>query len=96
MSKLEIVLLIANCTLFGFFLGAMLMQARSANRYGKEHDRITAGIIYRLYKSMLSLCYDRDDIDRVVERMGQKIIPPSIPAPTHVLTPKKNREKTEK
>ena len=96
MTTFTTVLLIINCVLVGFLLGTLFMQNRFNKHYGKEHDRITAGVIRRLYKAMLSLCYSREDIDMVVERMGQKILPPSIPAPTHVLTPKKNKENTEK
>ena len=96
MSKVELIMVIVNCSLLGFLLGVLFMQNRHAKNYGKEHDRITAGVIHRLYKAMLSLCYDREDIDMVVERMGQKILPPSIPAPTHVLTPKKKRKKQRK
>ena len=92
MTTFTTVLLIINCVLVGFLLGTLFMQSLFNKHYGKEHDRITAGVIRRLYKAMISLCYDREDIDMVVERMGQKILPPSIPAPTHVLTPKKKRK----
>ena len=95
MTTFTTVLLIINCVLVGFLLGTLFMQNRFNKHYGKEHDRITAGVIHSLYKAMLSLCYDREDIDMVVERMGQKILPPSIPAPTHVLTPKKNKENSD-
>lgn len=96
MNKVELIMVILNFSLLGFLLGVLFMQNRQAKHYGKEHDRITAGVIHRLYKAMISLCYDREDIDMVVERMGQKILPPSIPAPTHVLTPKKKRKKQRK
>ena len=95
MTKIEIILLLVVCVLQGFLLGVLFMQNRFGKHYGKEHDRITAGVIHRLYKAMLSLRYDREDIDMVVERMGQKILPPAIPAPTHVLTPKENKKNKE-
>lgn len=95
MTTFTTVLLIINCVLVGFLLGTLFMQNRFNKHYGKEHDRITAGVIRRLYKAMLSLCYSREDIDMVVERMGRKILPPSIPAPHHVLTKKKNKENSD-
>lgn len=96
MTNIGIALLAVNCFVLGILVGALLMQTKITKFYGKEHDRITCGIIHRLYKSMLSLSYDKEEIDIVVERMGQKILPPSIPAPTHVLTPKEKRKKSDK
>ena len=93
MSKIETILLIVNCTLMGFLLGVLFMQSRFGKFYGKEHDRITAGVIKRMCKAMLSLCYDWEQINMVLERMGQKILPPGIPAPTNVH--RKNKKKTE-
>lgn len=95
MSKLVIALLILNFFLFGFLIGVSFMQNYHCKHYAKEHDRITASVISRMTRAMLSLCYDREQIDLVIERMGVKIFPPSTPAPTHVLTPKKNRENSD-
>lgn len=69
----------------GFAFGAMwgLSQHRALL------DWLQARTIRRWMAAMQSLGYEQEDIDAVLERMGSKIMPPYIPAPTHVLTPEK-------
>jgi len=68
---------------FGIMAGAMwgLSQHRALL------DWLQARTIRRWMAAMQSLGYEQEDIDAVLERMGNKIMPPYIPAPTHVLTP---------
>lgn len=70
-------------------LGIMAGAMWGLSQHRALLDWLQARTIRRWMAAMQSLGYEQEDIDAVLERMGNKIMPPYIPAPTHVLTPEK-------
>lgn len=70
----------------GFCLGWMYVKVKShtLDDYNQMYSHLTCEIVSRMTKAMRSLLFEQDDIDRVIDRMGCKIMPTSVltPPPT--------------
>ena len=77
----------------GFCLGWMYVKVKShtLDDYNQMYSHLTCEIVSRMTKAMRSLRMEQDDIDRVIERMGCKIMPTSVltPPPTPPKKPAK-------
>ena len=78
--------------LSGFLLGMVHEERRSKDAYKAEQERNTIRVCIRMRQAMRSLNVDEESIDMVQERMTSKVIPPYIPAPTHVLSEESKTE----
>lgn len=65
----------------GFGMGWLYAQAHTMDDYNHMYSHLTCEIISRMQQAMRSMRMDQDDIDRVIHRMGCKIMPPSVPPP---------------
>lgn len=75
---------IIGCALSGFV--GLVVGMFAAFYYEKDTlrqtvVRVTCRTISRMQEAMRSLGYNQDDIEAVVRRMGEKFMPPYIPAP---------------
>lgn len=80
----------------GFCLGWMFVKAKShtLDDYNQTYSHLTCQIISRMQQAMRSMGMEQDDIDRVIDRMGCKIMPTSVltPPPTPPEKPAKKRD----
>ena len=70
----------------GFCLGWMYVKVKlhTLDDYNQMYSHLTCEIVSRMTRAMRSLRMEQDDIDRVIDRMGCKIMPTSVltPPPT--------------
>lgn len=66
---------------FGFGMGWLFAKAHAMNDYNNMYSHITSHVTSRMVQAMHSLLFEQEDIDRVIERMGCKVIPGAIPPP---------------
>lgn len=94
---MEILLITTLCLMVSFYFGWLARGARTLNDYNEMYAHLTAEIISRMTKAMRSLRMEQGDIDRVIERMGCKIMPTSVltPPPTPPEKPAKMRDFNE-
>lgn len=80
----------------GFCLGWMYIKTKShtLDDYNQTYSHLTCQIISRMQQAMRSMGMEQDDIDRVIDRMGCKIMPTSVltPPPTPPEKPAKKRD----
>ena len=65
----------------GFGMGWMYAKAHTMDDYNHMYSHLTCEIVSRMQKAMRSMHMEQEDIDLVIERMGHKIMPPSVPPP---------------
>jgi hypothetical protein len=65
----------------GIFCGWGIARAKTFSDYNDMYSHLTCEIISRMTRAMRSLCMEQEDIDRVIQRMGCKLIPPACPPP---------------
>lgn len=79
----------------GIGIGYLLARTKTFSDYNGMYSHLTCQIVSRMTDAMRSMCVDQDMIDRVIKRMGCKIMPPACPpppAPTTVLTGERTRK----
>lgn len=65
----------------GFGMGWLYAKAHTMDDYNHMYSHLTCEIISRMQQAMRSMRMDQDDIDRVIDRMGCKIMPTSVLTP---------------
>jgi hypothetical protein len=68
---------------FGFCLGWMYVKVKlhTLDDYNQMYSHLTCEIVSRMTMAMRSLCMEQEDIDRVIHRMGCKVMPAAVPRP---------------
>ena len=77
----------------GFGIGWLYAKAHTMDDYNHMYSHLTCEIISRMQQAMRSMRMEQDDIDRVIHRMGCKIMPASVPPPP--APPEKKRDFTK-
>ena len=84
----------------GFCLGWMYVKVKlhTLDDYNQMYSHLTCEIVSRMTRAMRSLRMEQDDIDRVIDRMGCKIMPTSVltPPPTPPEKPAKPKRDFDK
>ena len=65
----------------GIGIGYLLARTKTFSDYNGMYSHLTCQIVSRMTDAMRSMCVDQDMIDRVIKRMGCKIIPGPCPPP---------------
>ena len=78
--------------LLGIALGAVVGSLWGLGQHRHIYDWLSASLISRMQQAMRSCGYSQDEIDRVTDRMGCKVMPPDIPCPP---APEKQPEKRD-
>ena len=74
--------------------GWLIARAKTFSDYNDMYSHLTCEIISRMTRAMRSLCMEQEDIDRVIQRMGCKLMPPACPRPP--VPPSKDLEEESK
>ena len=67
--------------LLAFALGAVVGSLWGLCQHRHIYDWLSASLISRMQRAMRSCGYSQDEIDRVTDCMGCRIMPPDIPCP---------------
>ena len=78
--------------LLGIVLGAVVGSLWGLCQHRHIYDWLSASLISRMQRAMRSCGYSQDEIDRVTDCMGCRIMPPDIPCPP---APEKQPEKRD-
>ena len=78
----------------GFGMGWLYAKAHTMDDYNHMYSHLTCEIISRMQQAMRSMRMEQDDIDRVIDRMGCKIMPTSVLTPPPS-PPEKKRDFTK-
>lgn len=78
----------------GFGVGGLYAKAHTMDDYNRMYSHLTCEIISRMQQAMRSMRMEQDDIDRVIDRMGCKIMPTSVLTPPPS-PPEKKRDFTK-
>ena len=65
----------------GFGMGWLYAKAHTMDDYNHMYSHLTCEIISRMQQAMRSMRMEQDDINRVIDRMGCKIMPTSVLTP---------------